>query len=557
MRMDLQQQIEALEPDFDREKNLLGGRFHSIGYHSRIPSGAWVHETRGNIYYALALLELGGKEQCERAAAVIRRVLSFQVTDPCDPAYGIWPWLCEEPVPMMAPPDWNWADFIGAALCHMLAEHRDRLDGALASEICAALERAAWSIFRRNVQPGYTNIALMGAAVTGCAGELFGNPLLGEYAARRLETFLAYTGEQGGLNEYNSPTYTFIALHEVERILQLVKTNRRLIAAARELHVYIWGELARRFHPKTGQLGGPQSRAYTEYLSARTAAFLREATGVEIAVADPEAKADTGLLAFSYDGIRHLPCPMELRPRFAALGEAECRVAQRFVKRATPEMDFVGTTYQTPELTFGSINRECFWTQRRPLLGYWPSGEGRPAMFRMRFFKDGRDFASAGVRIAQETTRAVFALNMLTDRGDWHIGLGRPEDGCFTFSKLALRFELAAADAELLPDGRTMKSGAFRAVIHGLPGRFDGSPVTWTGGRDADRVWIEAVLYEGPEKRLAFDGTLRTEVGGGVEILPAGAAPSDDPVLSADGASYRVRWGGLSVCNSATAVTYD
>jgi len=555
--MDLQQQIDAQESNFDSEENLLGSRFHSIGYHSRIPSDTWVHETRTNIYYALALLELGGAEQCERAAAVIRNVLSFQVTDSYDPAYGIWPWLCEEPVPMMAPPDWNWADFVGAALCHMLVERRDRLDGALASGISAALERAAWSIFRRNVQPGYTNIAIMGAAVTGCAGEVFGNTLLGEYAARRLEAFLGYTKEQGGLNEYNSPTYTFVALHEAERILQLVKTNRRLIVAARELHACLWGELAKRFHPKTGQLGGPQSRAYTEFLSARTAAFLREATGVDIFVAAPETKADTGLLAFSYDGVRHLPCPEEFRRRFAALDEEECQVVQRFVKRAKPEMDFIGMTYQTPELTLGSISRECFWTQRRPLLGYWPAGEGRPAMFRMRFLKNGLDFASAGVRMAQEKNRVVFALNMLTDRGDWHIGLGRPEDGCFTFSRLALRFELAAADAELFPDGRTMKSGAFRAVVHGLPGRFDGNPIVWTGGRDADRVWIEAVLYEGAEKRLAFDETLQTAVGGGVELLSESAAVSGDPVLREEGACYRVDWNGLSVSNSTAAVAYE
>jgi len=556
--MDLQQQIEAQEPNFDSGRNLLGNRFHSIGYHSRVPSGTWVHETRTNIYYALALLELGGAERSERAAAVIRNVLSFQVNDPYDPAYGIWPWLCEEPVPMMAPPDWNWADFIGAALCHMLVEHPDRLGAELKAEVGAALERAAWSIFRRNVQPGYTNIAIMGAAVTGCAGELSGNPLLGEYAARRLETFLDYTAEQGGLNEYNSPTYTFVALHETERILQLVKENSRLIAAAGKLHHSLWGELARRFHPATGQLGGPQSRAYTEYLSATTAAFLREATGVAVPVADPEAGSDVGLLAFHYEGVRHLPCPEEFRARFATLPEPEQQIVQRFVARAKPEMDFTGTTYQTPELTLGSISRECFWTQRRPLLGYWPAARGsRPAMFRMRFLKDDKDFSSAGVRMAQEKNRAVFSLNMLTDRGDWHIGLGRPADGCFTFSKLALRFELAADDAKLFPDGHAMQSGAFQAVIHGLPGDFDGNPVAWTSGRDADRVWVEAVLYDGPETRRAFDETLRTVVGGGVEILPDGAPASGEPILREEKDRYRIEWNDLGIDNSVFASSYD
>lgn len=47
--------------------------------------------------------------------------------------------------------------------------------------------------------------------------------------------------------------------------------------------------------------------------------------------------------------------------------------------------------------------------------------------------------------------------------GDWHIGLGRPADGAFGFSKLALRFELAADCAELI-DGHILAAGAFRAA---------------------------------------------------------------------------------------------
>ena len=100
--MNLREQVESQEPNFNPELNLLGGVFNSPGYHSRIPSGTWVHSTRTNIYYALALLELGDEAYRDRAAAVIRNILAIQVTDPYDPAFGIWPWNCEEPVPMMA-----------------------------------------------------------------------------------------------------------------------------------------------------------------------------------------------------------------------------------------------------------------------------------------------------------------------------------------------------------------------------------------------------------------------------------------------------------------------
>lgn len=554
--MVLREMLAAQERNFNPRKNRLEEIAHSPGYHTRIPDGTRISSTMTNILYALALLELGGERECERAAAVTREVLKLQVTDPYDPAFGIWPWFCEEPVPEMAPPDWNWADFIGAGLCHMLREHRDKLDDGLAEAVTHALERAAWAIFRRNVRPDYTNIAIMGAAVTGCAGEILENPLLSEYAASRLATFLRYTADQGGLNEYNSPTYTFVALRETERILQLVHSNGKLLESARKLHAFIWGEIAKRFHPATGQLGGAQSRAYAEYLAEGTVDFLRNATGLPLRKAVREAK-ETGLLAFSYDPIRHLPCPEEFRSRFAEFSLPEQEIRQRYVKRPKPEMSFEGTTYVTPELIFGTINRECFWTQRRPMLGYWPSGKGeRPAMFRMRFFKDGKDFSSAGVRIAQSKNRAVFALSMLTDRGDWHIGLDSPADRSFSFSTLALRFELAADDATLAGE-RVMVSGGRQVVIHGLPGTFEKHPIQWRSGRDADRVWVEALLYDGPETRVLFDDTLCTVVGGGIEILPAGAVPSGDPQLVEQGDSYQVSWGDLSVCNYVHAVPYE
>jgi hypothetical protein len=34
--------------------------------------------------------------------------------------YGIWPWLAEESLAEMAPPDWNWADFCGMRLALVL-----------------------------------------------------------------------------------------------------------------------------------------------------------------------------------------------------------------------------------------------------------------------------------------------------------------------------------------------------------------------------------------------------------------------------------------------------
>ena len=128
---------------------MLGVEWQGPGYHTRVPNGAWAHPTRESLAYALDLLRTGEGWRVERAATIVRQVLTLQDTDPLSPTYGIWPWLLEEPLAAMAPPDWNWADFCGALLAEMLAVEGDALPGDLAAEMRASLGHAAWSIFRR------------------------------------------------------------------------------------------------------------------------------------------------------------------------------------------------------------------------------------------------------------------------------------------------------------------------------------------------------------------------------------------------------------------------
>ena len=79
-----------------------------------------------------------------------------------------------------------------------------------------ALCGAAQSIFRRNVQPDYTNIAVMGAVVCAAAGEILDAAWLLDYGRRRLAACVAHTEYHGGFNEFNSPTYTVVAVQECQ-----------------------------------------------------------------------------------------------------------------------------------------------------------------------------------------------------------------------------------------------------------------------------------------------------------------------------------------------------
>lgn len=159
--------LSNCDRSFSPKQNLLRDVFKHPGYHSRIPNGSVVHMTVPSLRYALALLQAG--DGSLRAGAIIRAVLQMQDTDVASSTYGVWPWFLEEPLTAMSQPDWNWADFCGELLGTMIVDHADALPAELVADMKEALGHAGWAIFRRNSNPAYTNIALLGGVAAGAA----------------------------------------------------------------------------------------------------------------------------------------------------------------------------------------------------------------------------------------------------------------------------------------------------------------------------------------------------------------------------------------------------
>jgi hypothetical protein len=448
MQTDSQAILAAWDELYNDAAGMVSSQASNIGYHSALPAGSRVHSTRQALEYALLLLQAGSPPRVERAQRVIERVLELQQTDPCAATYGIWPWFQEEPLEKMGAPDWNWADFCGGLLAQMLAKHEATLPEALRQRMREALGHAAWSIFRRNVSPSYTNIAIMGGWVTAAAGEILGERRLLEYGRRRLEKMVQYTAEQGSFNEYNSPTYTLLALIEAERALHLV-ADEAVRTAAEALRGMAWNIIADHFHPPTGQWAGPQARSYSERLTEASAGMLSRRVGQKIFV-HPQAGGKADRSPIGEVGTYPLPCPDNLRERFVRLPEDPLEIRQRFIRREGEAESTWGTTWMSGWACLGSINRGTFWTQGRPVLGYWRMGESAaPAVLRARFLHDGRDFASAMVWAQQKGARVVAALGLKLGRGDYHPYLDGPAGGMFEAGDFRLRWELTAQDAKI------------------------------------------------------------------------------------------------------------
>lgn len=525
--MSLESYLRSCEARYNDGLALISEKSSGIGYHTTLPPGTLVHPTRSGLDYALALFQSGQAHYQERAIRVVKRIISLQDTDPVSATYGIWSWYYEEPLSKMSPPDWNWADFCGARLAQILIDYVELLPVDVLADVQASLEHAAWSIFRRNVGPGYTNIALLGAVVTLAAGEILSDTSLRAYGRRRLERFMEHTAYHGGFNEYNSPTYTMVALIECERLLHLVhEPAARTLAET--LHGEIWQMIADHYHPATAQWAGPCSRAYHDWLNAETVHQLSMRLGEHI----PLHPAYT-----PFGGVelgRPLPCPPVLRPRFQALPEDTLEIRCRFVRRSPDELSTWGTTWFTQDACLGSINRDSFWTQCRSLLGYWKTADAPPVALRLRFLHDGKDFSSACSYNAQDGQRVLSAVTLLTDKGDYHPSLDRPPGGIFTAQDFRLRYELIGSDTTvniLAQDRFELASGAYRAVLDTAPGTFGIHEVQWQIGQEEDRVYLDAVCYHGLAVQFnpAQMGTVSLFLG--MQVLSMSQVPETTPLV--------------------------
>jgi hypothetical protein len=532
--------LDEVAKRYEDDVHMPGKKLHSPGYHTTVKDGTWVHGTREGLHYAVALLKRGKGDDNARAAKIIPAVLALQDTDSANKTYGIWPWLLEEPLARMSPPDWNWADFCGASIAQMLICHRKQLSPVLADKMRQSLRHAVNAIRKRNVGPGYTNIAIMGGGVTAAAGEILDDPALLDYGRKRLQRCVEHARYHGGFNEYSSPTYTRVALQECERVLMLVRDDESR-KAAEALRRVAWQTIAQSFHPGTGQWAGPHSRAYGDFIRSSLVAYLRQQTGAAV-------KAPGGSVQLRGEALRvdAIACPDDLAGRFSALPADPHQIRRRFIRRKTPDESVFGTTWFTADACLGTVNHSEFWTQRRPVLGYWRRDHEVPVVFRMRFLLDDKDFASMGVRTAQTGPRALAVLVPLRRRGAWHLSLDRPKDGIFHAKDLRVRFEVRGkgVQATRLDGGRmALQAGDWRIVIHPAGGKFDGRDVSWELGGKRGHRYVDGICYHGAKKALDFKQPPHAKVAVGIELLHKGTPPSrPTPTWSIENRQLVAKW---------------
>ena len=273
---------------YDAECHLVANPIDTGVFH-----GAWM-----SAEYAVALVERGSAAEIARAELVIAAVLGCQDSDPRSPHHGNFTWEHED----QAVEDLNAAQFVLIRLIPLLLKYGERLSPPLVERVKASMRLGLDEIRRIDVSPIYSNIVAQDIANSILGGQLLERP---EYTARgyaKLRRWLEIIDESGIPHEYNSPTYSFVSIEALRKIVDLSPyAEARVLAQL--IITRIGLSLALHLHPVMGRLAPPHCRAYYPAL---------------VCASPPEAEAFADMIAqgklpaWLDKALRHQPLPMSV-----------------------------------------------------------------------------------------------------------------------------------------------------------------------------------------------------------------------------------------------------
>lgn len=547
--------LEKRHEEYDPEERLIKryvGSAYSYNWYARNMD---VHPTRDSLGYAVALLDTYDEAYLDRAQDILRRIIDIQEDDPNHQHYGVWPHLMEEPLGKGPYVDRNWADFLGKDMLHVMTYHKERLPRALVNEVEASLRRAVEAIRIRNVGVGYTNIAVMGSYVTLVSGEVLADDEIRDRGLQRLNAFYEHTLETGIFTEYNSPTYTMVALRDLASFRYHVQ-HAEAQKVVDDLLRIAWETVAQHFHVPSRQWVGPNSRYYAVFTGEDVLRFIERWTSEKVDFGYEEARGEPDL------EYMRAQCPVHLEDLFVSLDEP--RTVVQTVQKRSP-ISLIGTTYLTPQLGLGSINHQDMWNQRRNIVAFW-GHHATPSYCRLRLMYDGYDLSTGALWTQQNENRVLGAVTFATDGGGKHLSLEKLENGTFEAKELSLRFEFGGAAALVaLPNPESLAQpiaidfGGFSLGIHVPFATFSGYDLHWEAGRaEVERVgegsYLDVVIHKGENRVFCLPDideavvVFGLQVGGENMIAPVSAAQN--------GSRVEANWGDLSVAVPIRPDTY-
>ena len=393
---------------FDPVTNLLAGKPKHRG-----------GVVRESIYYAFTLLLTGDPDDRTRAQQVIKAVLAEQDTRENSVWRGAFLWTADLNWETVKNPDLNSAAFVGTGLAEIVALDRKKpcLDDDVRKAVDAAGKLAVEEVIRRNVDPGYTNIALLSTALTSAGAKYWSVPGADKWADDELSIVLK-RADDGAVYEYDSPTYSAVDLSGAYMIRQFAYSDA-FAAKGDQIINHLWKELSLAYHAPSYQLAGPYNRAYGNDMLTYAAGLKYDFYLAMDGKYPLPAQLDT---AHGWDqgGLGLLAAlPVKPRPEFQATPPAD-----RAWDAVGPDDGSPPTRHlhqhRDGNFVLGTVENQDEWKQKRNLVADWRTDTATPPGYRIGFCIDesnetlpgGFPYASIMFRSQQKGSAALVELEI-------------------------------------------------------------------------------------------------------------------------------------------------
>ncbi|NIG56825.1 hypothetical protein [Chitinophaga sp. Cy-1792] len=519
----LNKELRTQEDHYDADKRMIWTITKEKHYHSDLDSGVKVHDTRSSIQYAAALMRTADTINVQRGIDIIRAILPLQEKDTSTSYSGVWPYYPEDPLKdRKAPVDHNWADFISVSLIDIVLNSGGHLDEILKKQIQESLILAARAIMKRDVKADYTNICIMGTYVCYVVGNLYDQPDIASYGKNKLAYFYTYTKNSKGFTEYNSPTYTIVAMNELLR-MKLAITNPADKKMVDELYDMCWSMIARHFHQPSGQWCGPNLRAYTDLLTPELKQLFYYASKGQVQLPGDYPKEPRVLEPHVIPASLIPMFKQQVLPRTEidtfTIGKYQVQNHATYADGELQAKDIIGKLYAHPQYALASVNQGYLWNQCRPLSAHWGTPE-KPSYLRLRFLHDGYDFSAVHIKSVQDSNTVLSVLNVAYNGGDKHPSIDRIKDSTITATDLRLRFEtggdIATTSISISTKNKNeilLSAGPVQLKAQVPYCNWDGLPGHWETGGEGDKKWADFVIYAGNKKPFNLSAMKEAVIG--------------------------------------------
>ena len=499
----------------DNDKNLLYMPVSQIIYTHTTHSLEYAHHISESFDYALWILNNDKTANKAKAETIINEALKYQCQNSKSPLFGFWNLFAEEDVSELPMPDYGFCCSVALTLLELIEKHNSFLSAATAEKIKTAFLNTLFAIMTNYTPPSpITTLKTIYVSLKG--GMLFDNPEYIQYGEQCLRLFYNSVIRNESFITHNDIMFFPNCLQILDMLIS-ISYNDDIKGIFLYMQDLLWGTLARNYHAETKQIAGASTLTPDDFTEQKLYNFLYDATDGKIDVPHTDSASD-----------KSIKCPSEYIPYFEGKKRIEYSLTLVSYGMTFPYFLFskVASTYMRPEYTFGTYNRELFWLQRRPFIGYF-CGKNAPFCFKLQVLHEFCDYISAGLHCLQHYGHSFGHISFLTNKGAKNFLDGTHSK--LNTKDLRIRFAIIGDTGELeitrTHNSITVRHETLTIFFEYLYLNISGFKPKIRISEEDNAVYFDAIIYSGQETTINFAAMEQAICGFNFLITSSGKMP--------------------------------